>query len=35
MFGMSRAMNRRLAGIEDAGVLGCATLVLKFSRTAG
>jgi homoserine/homoserine lactone efflux protein len=32
-FGMSRNMNRWLAWIEGAGLLGCATLVLKFSRT--
>lgn len=31
-FGMSRNMNRWLAWIEGAGLLGCATLVLKFSR---
>ena len=33
-FGVSRNMNRWLAWIEGAGLLGCATLVLKFSRTA-
>jgi homoserine/homoserine lactone efflux protein len=33
-FGMSRNMNRWLAWIEGAGLLGCATLVLKFNRTA-
>ena len=31
-FGMSRSMNRWLAWIEGAGLLGCATLVLKFNR---
>jgi homoserine/homoserine lactone efflux protein len=33
-FGVSRNMNRWLAWIEGAGLLGCATLVLKFSRAA-
>jgi homoserine/homoserine lactone efflux protein len=33
-FGVSSAMNRWLAWIEGAGLLGCATLVLKFSRAA-
>ena len=33
-FGMSSAMNRWLAWIEGAGLLGCATLVLKFNRAA-
>ena len=33
-FGMSRNMNRWLAWIEGAGLLGCATLVLKFNRDA-
>src|ERR1700721_1527438 len=33
-FGMSRGMNRWLAWIEGAGLLGCATLVLKFNRAA-
>jgi homoserine/homoserine lactone efflux protein len=31
-FGMSSGMNRWLAWIEGAGLLGCATLVLKFNR---
>ena len=31
-FGVTRNMNRWLARIEGAGLLGCATLVLKFSR---
>ncbi len=31
-FGMSGSMNRWLAWIEGAGLLGCATLVLKFNR---
>src|SRR5450631_1976002 len=31
-FGMSSRMNRWLAWIEGAGLLGCATLVLKFNR---
>jgi len=33
-FGMSGGMNRWLAWIEGAGLLGCATLVLKFNRAA-
>jgi homoserine/homoserine lactone efflux protein len=33
-FGVSSGMNRWLAWIEGAGLLGCATLVLKFSRAA-
>jgi homoserine/homoserine lactone efflux protein len=33
-FGMSRNMNRWLARIEGAGLLGCATLVLKFNRAS-
>ena len=33
-FGMSRNMNRWLAWIEGAGLLGCATLVLKFNRAS-
>ena len=33
-FGMSRNMNRWLAWIEGAGLLVCATLVLKFNRAA-
>jgi homoserine/homoserine lactone efflux protein len=32
-FGVSSRMNRWLAWIEGAGLLGCATLVLKFNRT--
>jgi homoserine/homoserine lactone efflux protein len=32
-FGVTRSMNRWLAWIEGAGLLGCATLVLKFSRS--
>ncbi len=32
-FGVSGNMNRWLAWIEGAGLLGCATLVLKFNRT--
>ncbi|MDP9012710.1 MAG: LysE family translocator [Pseudomonadota bacterium] len=32
-FGVTRGMNRWLAWIEGAGLLGCATLVLKFSRS--
>jgi homoserine/homoserine lactone efflux protein len=32
-FGVSSNMNRWLAWIEGAGLLGCATLVLKFNRT--
>jgi homoserine/homoserine lactone efflux protein len=31
-FGVSGRMNRWLAWIEGAGLLGCATLVLKFDR---
>src|SRR5271154_2258150 len=31
-FGVSGGMNRWLAWIEGAGLLGCATLVLKFNR---
>jgi len=31
-FGVSSGMNRWLAWIEGAGLLGCATLVLKFNR---
>jgi threonine/homoserine/homoserine lactone efflux protein len=33
-FGMSSNVNRWLAWIEGAGLLGCATLVLKFNRTS-
>src|SRR5712675_627527 len=33
-FGVSSGMNRWLAWIEGAGLLGCATLVLKFNRAA-
>ena len=33
-FGMSGRMNRWLARIEGAGLLVCATLVLKFNRAA-
>jgi homoserine/homoserine lactone efflux protein len=33
-FGMSSSMNRWLAWIEGAGLLGCATLVLKFNRAS-
>jgi homoserine/homoserine lactone efflux protein len=33
-FGVSGSMNRWLAWIEGAGLLGCATLVLKFNRSA-
>jgi threonine/homoserine/homoserine lactone efflux protein len=33
-FGMPRGMNRWLARIEGAGLLVCATLVLKFNRAA-
>jgi threonine/homoserine/homoserine lactone efflux protein len=33
-FGVSGRMNRWLAWIEGAGLLGCATLVLKFNRAA-
>jgi len=32
-FGVTRSMNQWLAWIEGVGLLGCATLVLKFSRT--
>jgi len=32
-FGVTRNMNRWLAWIEGAGLLGCATLVLRFSRS--
>jgi homoserine/homoserine lactone efflux protein len=32
-FGVTRGMNRWLAWIEGVGLLGCATLVLKFSRS--
>jgi homoserine/homoserine lactone efflux protein len=32
-FGVTSGMNRWLAWIEGAGLLGCATLVLKFSRS--
>jgi homoserine/homoserine lactone efflux protein len=32
-FGVSGSMNRGLAWIEGAGLLGCATLVLRFSRS--
>jgi homoserine/homoserine lactone efflux protein len=31
-FGMTGSMNRWLARIEGAGLLGCATLVLRFNR---
>jgi homoserine/homoserine lactone efflux protein len=31
-FGVTRNMNQWLARIEGAGLLGCATLVLKFNR---
>jgi homoserine/homoserine lactone efflux protein len=31
-FGVTRQMNRWLALIEGAGLLGCATLVLRFNR---
>lgn len=31
-FGVNGSMNRWLARIEGAGLLGCATLVLKFNR---
>jgi homoserine/homoserine lactone efflux protein len=34
-FGMSSSMNRWLGRIEGAGLLGCATLVLKFNRATG
>ena len=33
-FGMSAGMQRSLAWIEGAGLLGCATLVLNFNRAA-
>jgi homoserine/homoserine lactone efflux protein len=33
-FGVSSNMNRWLAWIEGVGLLGCATLVLKFNRTS-
>jgi homoserine/homoserine lactone efflux protein len=33
-FGMSSGMNRWLGWIEGAGLLGCATLVLRFNRAA-
>jgi len=32
-FGVSGSMNRWLGWIEGAGLLGCATLVLKFNRS--
>lgn len=32
-FGVTRNMNRWLAWIEGVGLLGCATLVLRFSRS--
>jgi threonine/homoserine/homoserine lactone efflux protein len=32
-FGVSGRMNRWLNGLEGVGLLGCATLVLKFSRS--
>jgi homoserine/homoserine lactone efflux protein len=32
-FGMTSTMHRWLARIEGAGLLGCATLVLKFNRS--
>jgi homoserine/homoserine lactone efflux protein len=32
-FGVTRGMNRWLAWIEGVGLLGCATMVLRFSRT--
>ena len=32
-FGVTRGMNQWLAWIEGLGLLGCATLVLKFSRS--
>jgi threonine/homoserine/homoserine lactone efflux protein len=32
-FGVTRSMNRWLAWVEGLGLLGCATLVLKFSRS--
>lgn len=31
-FGVTRSMNQWLAWVEGVGLLGCATLVLKFSR---
>ena len=31
-FGVNRRMNRWLAWVEGAGLLGCATLVLRFNR---
>lgn len=33
-FGVSGSMNRWLGWIEGAGLLGCATLVLKFNRAS-
>ena len=33
-FGVSSGMNRWLGWIEGAGLLGCATLVLKFNRAS-
>jgi homoserine/homoserine lactone efflux protein len=33
-FGVTRSMNQWLARIEGVGLLGCATLVLKFNRGA-
>src|SRR5450631_2029434 len=33
-FGVTRSMNRWLAWVEGVGLLGCATLVLKFNRAA-
>lgn len=32
-FGVTRSMNQWLAWVEGIGLLGCATLVLKFSRS--
>ena len=32
-FGVTRSMNQWLAWVEGVGLLGCATLVLKFSRS--
>jgi homoserine/homoserine lactone efflux protein len=32
-FGVTRGMNRSLAWIEGLGLLGCATLVLRFSKS--
>ena len=32
-FGVTRSMNQWLAWVEGLGLLGCATLVLKFSRS--